>query len=59
MKILLGLTRHLHHFRKHHKHHKHNKHHHTNLDTLKNELRNMEIIPYKGGSISKKKKISI
>lgn len=65
MKIFLGHIHKKHHLHEHahkHKKHKHgnNKHHdETNLETLKNELRNMELSHGHGSGLKRRKKIVI
>ena len=49
MRIFIGHIHHKHHLHGHNKHHKHNhKHHNSNLETLKEELKNMELKEHSG-----------
>ena len=57
MRIFIGHIHHKHHLHGHHKHHhKHNhKHHNSNLETLKEELKNMELKEHSAGKIKRRK----
>lgn len=56
MRIFIGHIHHKHHLHGHHKHyHKHHKHHNSNLETLKEELKNMELKEHIGGKIKRRK----